>query len=115
MERNLEPQRVVVGDHPARAVRQDPALRGAAAERRDDLLDVEASFKPEHDPLGHAEVGARENHLVDRLDRLARAARPDVGDRLAHRGQDRGGALDRGRLAAAEDRERSLLGALAAA
>ena len=59
MERDLEPERVVVVEHPAAAVGEDPALRRAAAERADDLLDVEAGLDGEDDPLGDAEVGRR--------------------------------------------------------
>ena len=33
MEGDLEAERVLVGDHPAAAVRQDPALGGAARQR----------------------------------------------------------------------------------
>ena len=42
VERDLEPERVVVVEHPAAPVGEDPALGRAAAERLDDLLDVEA-------------------------------------------------------------------------
>ena len=41
VERDLEPERVVVVEHPAAPVGQDPALGRAPAERADDLLDVE--------------------------------------------------------------------------
>ena len=44
VERDLEPERVVVVEHPAAAVGEDPALGRAAAERPDDLLDVEAGL-----------------------------------------------------------------------
>ena len=115
VERDLEPERVVVDPHPLAPVGEDPALGGAAAERLDDLADVEAGLDRQDDALRDAEVRPREDHLVDGLHRLARAARPDVGDRLAHRLEDRPGALDVGGLAAAEDRERRLLGALAPA
>ena len=83
MERDLEPERVVVVDHPAAPVGEDPALGRAAAERLDDLLDVEAGLDGEDDALGDAEVGAGEDDLVDGLDRLAGTDRPDVGDRPA--------------------------------
>ena len=62
---------------------EDPALGGAAAERADDLLDVEPGLDREDDPLGDAEVGAGQDHLVDGLDRLAGTDRADVGDRPA--------------------------------
>ena len=115
VERDLEPERVVVGEHPAAPVGEDPALRGTAAERLDDLLDVEAGPDREDDALGDAEVGAGEDDLVDRLDRLPGADRPDVRDGLAHRREDRPGAFDVLGIAADEDRQRRLLGALAAA
>ena len=83
MERDLEPERVVVGQHPAAPIGEDPALGGAAAEGADHLLDVEAGLERQDDPLGDAEVGPGEDHLVDGLDRLAAADRTDVGDRLA--------------------------------
>ena len=44
MERDLEAERVVVVEHPAAAVGEDPALGRAAAEGADDLLDVEAGL-----------------------------------------------------------------------
>ena len=94
MERDLEPERVVVVDHPAAAVGQHPALGRAAAERRDDLLDVEAGLDGEDDAFGDAEVGAGEDHLVDGLDRLAGTDRADVGDRPAEGVEDRPGVLD---------------------
>ena len=94
MERDLEPERVVVVDHPAAAVGEDPALGRSAAERLDDLLDVEAGLDGEDDALGDAEVGAGEDDLVDGLDRLAGTDRADVGDGLAQRGEDRPRALD---------------------
>ena len=59
VERDLEAERVVVVEHPAAAVGEDPALGRAAAERADDLLDVEAGLDREDDALGDAEVGAR--------------------------------------------------------
>ena len=82
MEGDLEPERIVVVDHPAAPVLQHPALGRSPAERRDHLLDVEAGPDREHDPLRDAQVGAGEDDLVDRLDRLTRADRSDVGDRL---------------------------------
>ena len=81
----------------------------------DDLLDVEPGLDGEDDALRDAEVGAGEDDLVDGLDRLAGADRSDMGDRPAHRRQHRAGALDVRRVAADEDRQRRLLGALAAA
>ena len=80
---DLEPERVVVVDHPAAPVGEDPALGRAAAERLDDLLDIEPGLDGEDDPLGDAEVRAGQDHLVDRLDRLTGADRADVGDRPA--------------------------------
>ena len=59
VERDLEPERVVVVDHPAAAVGQHPALGRAATERADDLLDVEPGLDGEHDAFGDAEIGAR--------------------------------------------------------
>ena len=85
MERDLEPERVVVVDHPAAAIGEDPALRRSPTERPDDLLDVEAGLDRQDDPFGDAEVGAGQDDLVDGLDRLAGADRADVGDRPAHR------------------------------
>ncbi len=111
----LKPERVVVGDHPAAAVGEDPALRRATAQRFDDLLDVEARPDGQHDALGDAQVRAGEDDLVDGLDRLARTDRSDVGDGLAHGRQHGPGALDVSGVATDEDRERRLLGALAAA
>ena len=115
MERDLEPQRVVVGQHPAASIGQDPALGRAAAERLDDLLDVEARPDGEDDALGDAQVGAGEDDLVDGLDRLTGADRSDVGDGLADRRQHGPGALDVRGVTADEDRQGRLLGALAAA
>ena len=92
VERDLEAERVVVVEHPAAAVGEDPALGRAAAERPDDLLDVEAGLDRQDDALGDAEVGAGQDDLVDRLDRLAGADRPDVGDRPAHRASRTGRA-----------------------
>ena len=54
MESELEPERVVVVDHPATAIGEHPALGGAAAEGAHDLLDVEAGLDGEDDPLGDA-------------------------------------------------------------
>ena len=71
MERDLEPERVVVLEHPAAAVREDPALGRAAAERPDDLVDVEAGLHREDDALRDAEIGPGEDDLVDGLDGLA--------------------------------------------
>ena len=85
VERDLEAERVVVLEHPAAAVREDPALSRSPAERADDLLDVEAGLHREDDALGDAEVRPGEDHLVDGLDRLAGADRADVGDRRAER------------------------------
>ena len=87
VERDLEAERVVVVDHPAAAVGEHPALGRAAAERLDDLLDVEPGLDGQDDALGDAEVGAGEDDLVDGLDRLAGADRPDVGDRPAQGGR----------------------------
>ncbi len=115
MERHLEPERVVVVDHPAAAVLEDPALRRAAGERPDDLLDVQPGLDREHDALGHAEVGAGEDDLVDRLDRLAGTDRADVGDRPAEGRQDGPGAFEVVLVAADEDRQRRVPGTLAAA
>ena len=92
VERDLEPERVVVVDHPAAPVGEDPALGRAAAERLDDLLDVEAGLDREDDALGDAEVRAGEDDLVDGLDRLAGADRADVGDRPAERASRTGRA-----------------------
>ena len=66
------------------------------------------------DALGDAEIGAGQDDLVDRLDRLAGTDRTDVGDRLAHRVEDRPGTLDVVLVAADEDRQGRLLGTLAA-
>ena len=112
VERDLEPERVVVVDHPATAVGEDPALGRAPAERADDLLDVEAGLDREDDALGDAEVGAGQDDLVDRLDRLAGADRPDVGDGPAEGVQDRSRVLDVALVAADEDRQRRVAGAL---
>ena len=95
MERDLEPERVVVVDHPAAAVGEDPALGGAAAERLDDLLDVEAGLDREDDALGDAEVRPGQDDLVDGLDRLAGADRADVGDRPAEGLRGRAGRARR--------------------
>ena len=97
VERDLEPERVVVVDHPAAAVGEDPALGRPAAERADDLLDVEAGLDREDDALGDAEVGAGEDDLVDGLDRLAGADRADVGDRPAEGLRGRAGRVRRRR------------------
>ncbi len=51
VERDLEPERVVVVDHPAAAVGEDPALGRSAAERTDDLLDIEAGLDGQDDAL----------------------------------------------------------------
>ena len=115
VERDLEPERVVVVEHPAAPVGQDPALRRSPAEGADDLLDVEAGLDRQDDALGDAQVGAGQDDLVDGLDRLAGADRTDVGDRPAHGGQDGPGLLDVGRVAAHEDRQRRVAGALAPA
>jgi hypothetical protein len=115
MERELEPERVLVVEHPAAAVCEHPALRRPATERRDDLLDVESGLHRQHDPLGNPEVRAGEDDLVDSLDRLAGADRSDVGDGPAHRRQHGSGALDVPFVAADEDRQRCVAGALAAA
>jgi hypothetical protein len=115
VERDLESQRVVVLEHPAAPVGEHPALRRAAAERADDLLDVEAGLHRQHDPLRHAEVCPGEDDLVHRLDGLAGADRADMSDRRPEGPEDRPGAFDVGRLPADEDRERRLAGALAAA
>ena len=115
MERDLEPERVVVVEHPAASIGEDPALGRPAAEGADDLFDVQAGLDGEDDPLRDAEVRPGQDDLVDRLDRLAGTDRADVGDRLAERGKNRPGALDVVRVAADEDRERRVPGALAAA
>ena len=115
VERDLEPERVVVVDHPAAAVGQHPALGRAAAERPDDLLDVETGLDRQDDALGDAEVGAGEDDLVDRLDRLAGTDRTDVGDRPAEGVEHGTGTLDVLLVAADEDRQRRVPGALAAA
>ncbi len=101
MERHAEPERVLVGEHAAAPVRQDPALGGAGREGRHDLLGVEAGLDGQHETLGHAEVGPGEDHLVDGLGGLAGAHRAEVGDGPADRREDRAGPLDVGRLAAA--------------
>ena len=101
----LKPERVLVIDHPAGAVGEDPALGRSPAERLDDLLDVEPGLDREDDALGDAEVGAREDDLVDGLDRLPRADRADMGDRPAERVEHRPGVLDVALGAADEDRE----------
>ena len=51
MERDLEAERVVVVDHPAAAVGEDPALGRSPTERADDLLDVEAGLDGQDDAL----------------------------------------------------------------
>ena len=85
MQGDLEPERIVVVDHPAAAIGEHPALGRSPAERLDDLLDVEAGLHGQHDAFGDAEVGAGQDDLVDRLDRLAGADRADVGDRPTDR------------------------------
>ena len=115
MERDLEAEWIVVVDHPAAAVGEDPALGRSPTERRDDLLDVEAGLHGQDHALGDAEVGAGEDDLVDGLDRLPGTDRADVGDGLAHRRQDGPGALDVGRVATDEDRQRRVPGAFAPA
>ena len=115
VESDLEAERVVVRDHPTAPIGEDPALSGPASQRLDDLADIETGLHREHDPLGDAEVRPGEDHLVDRFDRLPGADRADMGDGLAERGKDGPGPLDVRLLATDEDRERRLLGALAAA
>ena len=115
MQRRLEAQRVVVGDHPGAAVLEHPASGGAAGEGPHELLGVEAGLDAQHDALRYAEVGAREDHLVHGLGRLAGPDGAHAGDRLAHRAEDGPGAVEVGLVAAHEDREGRLLGALRAA
>ena len=79
MERDLEPERVVVLEHPAAPIREHPRLRRAAGERGHDLLHVQAGLQREDDALGDAQVRAREDDLVDRLDGLAGADRARHG------------------------------------
>src|SRR5207247_10385949 len=109
-----ETERVVVGDHPAASVGQDPALGGTAAEGFDDLLDVEPGLYRENDSFGDAEVGSRQDHLVDCLHRLAGPARANVGDGRAEGLADRARPLDGRRLSANEDGEGRHLSALRA-
>jgi hypothetical protein len=115
VERDLEPERVVVGDHPPASVRQDPALRGTTGQRLHDLFDIETCLQRKDDPFGHAEVGSGQDHLVDGLDRLPAPDRPDMGDGPADRFEDWTRALDCPGFATDEDRQSSLQGALAAA
>ena len=113
MERELEPERVVVVDHPAAPVGEHPALGGPAAERADHLLDVQTGLDGEDDPLRDPDVGPGQDHLVDGLDRLPGTDRTDVGDRPAHRREDGPGVLDVGRIAADEDRQGRVAGTFA--
>ena len=69
----------------------------------------------EDEALRDPEVDAGEDHLVDGLDGLARAARPEVGDLRAQPLEERPRALDASGVAAGEDRQGRLLGAFAAA
>ena len=71
MERQLEAERVVVGDHPAAAVLEHPRLGRAAGERLDDLVRVQPGLDRQNQPFRNAEVGAAEDHLVDGLGRLS--------------------------------------------
>ncbi len=114
-KRDLEPERVLVVDHPAAAIGQHPALRGAAAEGRDHLLDVEAGLDREHDAFRDAEVRPGEDHLVDGLHGLPGTDRADMGDGPAERIQDRPGVLHVPLVATDEDRQGRVAGALAAA
>ena len=77
-------------------------------------LDVESGLDRQDHALGDAEVRAGQDDLVDGLDRLTGTDRSDVGDRPAHRRQDRARALDISRFATDEDRQRRVLGAFAA-
>jgi len=115
VERDLEAQRVLVVDHPAAAVGEDPALGGSAAERLDHLSHVQAGLEGQHDPLRHPEIRSSENHLVHSLHRLTRTDRPDVGDRPANGREHRPRPFDVRGLPAAEDRQGRLLGAFRAA
>ena len=112
---DLEPERVVVVEHPPAPIGQDPALGCPSPERCDDLLDVEPGLHRQDDAFGHAEVGPGEDHLVDRLDRLAGADRPDMGDGPAECREDRASPFDVVRLATDEDRQGRVAGALAPA
>ena len=60
-------------------LRAAPPLSASATGDR-----VEAGLHREDHALRRAEVGAGEHDLVDGLDGLAAARRPEVGDRLAH-------------------------------
>src|SRR4051794_33013764 len=80
VEGDLEAERVVVRDHPPAAVSQDPALGCAATKGVNHLLDIETRLHGEDNSLGAPQVGPGEDHLVDGLHGLARAARTDVGD-----------------------------------
>ena len=115
MERGPEPERVGVVDHPAAPVLDDPAAGRAAVERLGDRDRVEAGLHREDHALRRAEVGAGEHDLVDGLDRLPAARGPEVGDRLAHRLEDRPRPLRVLGLAADEDRQGRVLRALRAA
>src|SRR5439155_21658909 len=98
VKRRLETERVVVGDHPAASVGQDPALGGTTAEGFDDLLDVEPGLHRENDSFGDAKEGTCQDHLVDCLHGLAGPARANVGDGLAEDLEDRVRPLEGRRL-----------------
>ena len=86
----------------------------ATAQRTDDLLDIEAGLHREDDPLGDPEVGAGQDHLVDRLDRLAGTDRADMRDGPPERGEHGSRSFHVGRIAPDEDRQRGVARALAA-
>jgi hypothetical protein len=91
------------------------ARRGAAAQRRDDLVQIEPAGARKGEALADRADEAGDDDLVRGLRGLAGAMGAEVRERAAHGPEQRPGALEDCRVAAHHDRERALARAFDAA
>ena len=92
--------------HLRREVVENPALRGALADRAEHRLEIEPRLVAVEQALAHADDRAREHDLIAHLRVLSVAGAALVHDVLAHRLEERHDAIDRVLVAADHDRER---------